>query len=147
MLRIRLQRTGRSNDATFRIVVADKDKPVKGKFVEVIGHYLPTRSEAELTVNEERVSHWIKNGALPTDTVARLLKRSGMKDMEKYMSRYTHKRNKKAPPEEPAAAPAAPVAEAAPEAPAEEAKTPEAEAPAAEAPATEENSDTEQKDS
>lgn len=105
MLRIRLQRTGRSNTPTYRLVVADKNNPIKGKFLEVVGHYLPARENPTLEVVEDRVTHWIQKGALPTDTVARLLKRKGMSHMDKYMSRYTHKKNKKAPVEE-AAAPA-----------------------------------------
>jgi len=116
MLRIRLQRTGRSNTPTYRLVVADKDSPIKGKFLEVVGHYLPARENPTLEVVQDRVTHWIQKGALPTDTVARLLKKKGMSDMEKYMSRYTHQKNKKAPAEEvaaPVAAPAAPTSDTA----------------------------------
>jgi len=50
MLKIRLQRTGRENIPTYRIVVADKRDPVKGKFLEVVGHYLPARDPV-ITLN------------------------------------------------------------------------------------------------
>ena len=44
MLVIRLQRTGRENTPTYRLVVAEKARPVKGKFLEVLGHFLPART-------------------------------------------------------------------------------------------------------
>lgn len=130
MLRIRLQRTGNKNNPTYRLVVADKARPVKKKSIEILGHYLPTRNPAEFEFKQDRVEHWISNGAAPTDTVARLLTNSGMKGLEKFMEKYTKKKKRNAPEEEeaPAAAPAetteAPAedAPAAQEAPAEEAK-------------------------
>ncbi len=124
MIVIRLQRTGRENLPTYRIVVAEKQKPVKGKFIEIIGHYLPAQDPAKLEVKTDRAQEWIKNGAIPSDTVARLLKKSGVKNMEKFMTTYTKKRPKGEEPPAPAApaaaAPAAPAAEA-PAAPAAEA--------------------------
>lgn len=119
MIVIRLQRTGRENLPTYRIVVAEKRKPVKGKFLEILGHYLPAQDPSVLEVDGARAQEWIKKGAIPSNTVARLLKRSGVKDMEKYMDRYTKKRPKgeePPAPEAPAAPAAAPVAAAAPEA-------------------------------
>ena len=116
---IRLQRTGRRNLPTYRVVVADKRAPVKGKFIEIIGAYLPQGKNPTFQVKEDRVGHWVKQGAIPSDTVARLLSRSGMGGMEKFIQRYT-KRKKKGETTEEAAAPAAPAAEApatAPEAP------------------------------
>ncbi len=112
MLVIRLQRTGRENLATYRIVAAEKARPVKGKFLEILGHYLPAQKQPVFKVNTERVTYWVSKGAIPSNTLARLLKKEGMKDMDKYIQRYTKQRSKSAEPEEPAAAaPAAPVAE------------------------------------
>jgi small subunit ribosomal protein S16 len=105
MLKIRLQRTGRENIPTYRIVVADKRAPAKGKFIEVLGHYLPARDPVIFEHNDERILHWVKQGAIPSETVARLLLRAGLKEMQKYITPYTKKRPKgEAPPE--AAAPA-----------------------------------------
>ncbi len=130
MLVIRLQRTGRTNLATYRIVVAEKARAVKGKFLEIVGHYLPAQKEAVFKVDEERVAYWVSMGAIPSDTVARLLKRNGVKNMDKFIVRYAKRRSKNAPEEvaAPAAPAAAPAAAAAPEA--APAETP-AEAPAA----------------
>jgi small subunit ribosomal protein S16 len=121
MLVIRFQRTGRKNLASYRLVVAEKARAVKGKHLEILGHYLPQQDPPAFQFNQEKVEAWVKKGAIPSDTVARILKRNGVKGMEKYMLRYTKQRSKNAPAEEPAAAPAA------------------APAPAAEAPAASDN--------
>ncbi len=122
MLVIRLQRTGRENLPTYRVVVAEKARPVKGKFLEIVGHYLPARDPKVFEHQDERILHWMGKGAIPSNTVARLLKRAGLKDMDKYITKYTKKKSKNAPAEAPAAAPAA----EAPAAPAAEAPAPEA---------------------
>jgi small subunit ribosomal protein S16 len=112
---IRLQRTGRENLPTYRLVVAEKARPVKGKFLEIIGHYLPARDPVVFEHNDERIAYWIGRGAIPSDTVARMLKRAGLKNMDKFIQKYTKQRSKKELPPE-AAAPVAPtsIAEAAP---------------------------------
>lgn len=127
MLVIRLQRTGRNSTPTYRVVVAEKAAAVKGKSLEVIGHYLPGRDPVVLEFKADRVHHWLKSGAHISNTVARLLSKQGVKDLEGFMERYTHRRSKKELPEEaapPPAAAAAPVAET---------KEEKAEAPAPEA--------------
>ncbi len=119
MQKIRLQRTGNKNNPTYRIVVADKRNAAKGKFTEILGHYLPTREPVVFEFDKERTEHWLKMGAQPSDTMARLLASQGVKGLEKYIERYTKKKKRNAPEEE--EAPAAPPA-AAEEAPAEEVK-------------------------
>lgn len=135
MLVIRLQRTGRENLPTYRIVVAEKARPVKGKYMELIGHYLPARKTPVFEVKADRVTHWVSKGATPSDTLARLLKRAGVKDMDKFIKKYTKQRSKKEPPPEAAAPAPVAVAEAPKEEAAPAAEAPVAEAPAAEAPA------------
>jgi small subunit ribosomal protein S16 len=108
MLVIRLQRTGRKNLATYRLVVAEKARAAKGKFLEILGHYLPQQNPKVFKIDQDKVAQWISKGAIPSDTVARLLKKEGMKGMEKYIQRYAKQKTKN-PTEEPAAAPA-PVA-------------------------------------
>lgn len=134
MLTIRLQRTGRKNLATYRVVVAEHARPVKGKFIEILGFYLPQQKESQLKVDSAKVQAWIAKGARPSDTLARLLKKSGMPNMEKFMLRYTKQRRKgeePAPAETPAPA-AAPAAEVKAEpAPAEEAAAGDSATPSA----------------
>lgn len=96
MLKIRLQRTGRTNAPTYRLVVAEHSRPVQGKHLEVLGHYLPTRNPVVFEFDSEKILGWIKKGACPTDTVARLLNKSGVKGMEKFIVRYVKKRSKSA---------------------------------------------------
>ncbi len=74
---IRFQRIGRTNDPAFRIVVLEKERAAKaGNIVELLGTYNP-RSKA-LTLNEERVKHWISMGAQPTGSIHNLLINKGV---------------------------------------------------------------------
>jgi len=95
LLLIRLSRTGKRNNAAFRIVVAEHSAPIKGKFVEIVGHYIPTRTPKVFEYNLERINYWISVGAKPSDTVASLLKHNGVDGMEKYISRKDKKAKKK----------------------------------------------------
>ena len=77
-VRIRLARHGRKKRPFYRIVVAHSEAPRDGRFIEVLGTYDPLKDPAEIRLNEERVIHWLKEGAEPTDTVRSLLKREGV---------------------------------------------------------------------
>jgi len=72
MLMIRLQRVGRKNYAEFRIVVTEKTRAAKSSnYIELVGHYNP--HDDSVTVNGERVLHWMGQGAQVSDTVHNLL--------------------------------------------------------------------------
>lgn len=114
MLVIRLQRTGRENTPTYRIVVSEKTKSAKKGAHEILGHYLPSQKTPVFKCDKERAVYWIGKGAQPSDTVARLLMRDGVAGMEKFVIRYAKQKSKNAVEEAPVAA--APAAEAAPEA-------------------------------
>lgn len=75
-VRIRLKRMGRKKAPHYRIVVADSAAPRDGRFVETLGYYKPTYEPARIVVDLERVDHWISQGALPTNTVASLLRKA-----------------------------------------------------------------------
>ncbi|MFC1810957.1 30S ribosomal protein S16 [Patescibacteria group bacterium] len=140
LLRIRLSRTGRKNYPSYRIVVAEHARPVKGKFIEIIGHYIPIRDPKVLEFDQEKIKEWIAKGAKPTDTVASLLKNAGMTGLDAYIEPKDKKKKKKKEmkEEEGGTAPAAPAAPAAEgtEAPADEPKPdePKADEPKAEEP-------------
>lgn len=150
MLRIRLTRTGKKGQPSFRLVVAEKSKAVKRKYLELLGHYLPAQDPKKIELNKERIEYWIGKGAQPTDTVAALLKGQGFEGMDKFMEPRDKQRKKKGeqPEEAKPAEGAAPVAEAGgEEKPAEEKaeakeetpkEEPKAEEKAADAPAEEE---------
>jgi small subunit ribosomal protein S16 len=74
MLMIRLARFGAKKKPTYRVVVIDKERARDSRAVEVVGTYNPVAKPAAVNLNHERISHWLKSGAQPSDTVARLLK-------------------------------------------------------------------------
>ena len=72
MLKIRLSRTGRINQPSYRIIVTEHTRPAKtGDFVEQIGTYNPKSKER--TINEERVKYWLSVGAQPSGTMHNML--------------------------------------------------------------------------
>ncbi len=96
MLRIRFTRTGKKSQPSYRLVVAEHTAPIKGKHLEIVGTYLPTRNPKIAMLNKERIAHWVSMGAQPTDSVAALLKKEGMTGMEKFMEPRDKKRKSKA---------------------------------------------------
>lgn len=166
-LAMRLSRGGRKKRPFYRIVVADKRMARDGRYIERLGTYNPllAKDDAQRVVlNEDRIKHWLAEGAEPSDRVAIFLGKAGIIPMpaqknnpqkalqsEKTKMRIADKEEKKAAAAEAAAAAedeakaaaeAAAAEPAAEEAPAEEAPTEapaeEAAAPAEEAPAEEE---------
>jgi small subunit ribosomal protein S16 len=75
-VRIRLKRIGAKNTPAYRIVVADSRSPRDGRFIEEIGSYVPTRREQNFKINLERAKYWVGVGALPTETVASMIKKA-----------------------------------------------------------------------
>jgi len=71
---IRLARFGSKKKPTYRVVVIEKRKARDSRFVEVVGFYNPVANPAVVQFKHDRVEHWTKCGAQPSDTVARLLK-------------------------------------------------------------------------
>jgi small subunit ribosomal protein S16 len=76
-VRIRLKRIGAKNTPAYRIVVADSRSPRDGRFIEEIGFYTPTRREPNFKLDLERAKYWVGVGALPTETVASMIKKAG----------------------------------------------------------------------
>ena len=77
-VKLRLKRMGSKQKPFYRIVAADSRSPRDGRFIESIGTYNPLLKENVLTVDEEKVSKWLDNGAQPTDTVKSLLSKAGV---------------------------------------------------------------------
>lgn len=74
MLMIRLARFGAKKKPTYRVVVIEKERARDSRAVEVVGHYNPVASPAQVQLDHERISHWVKSGAQMSETVARLVK-------------------------------------------------------------------------
>ena len=82
MVKIRLRRVGAKNRPSYRLVVADSRSPRDGAFIAVIGHYNPLTDPETVVIDEEKALNWLRQGAQPTATTARLLSKVGI--MEKY---------------------------------------------------------------
>jgi small subunit ribosomal protein S16 len=80
MVTIRLRRTGKTKQPSYRVVVADSRSPRDGKFIEIIGHYNPVRQPKVLEIKGDRARYWLSVGAQPSDTVAYLLKKLNVLD-------------------------------------------------------------------
>lgn len=76
MLVIRLARFGAKKKPTYRVVVMEKERARNSRSVEVVGHYNPVIQPTEIVLKRDRIEYWMKNGAQPSDTVVRLLKKS-----------------------------------------------------------------------
>ena len=74
MLMIRMARFGGKKKPAYRVVVIDKERARDSRAVEVVGTYNPLAKPAAVKLNHDRITHWMKHGAQPSDTVARLLK-------------------------------------------------------------------------
>lgn len=100
VLKIRLQRTGRKKMPFYRVVVAEHSTAVQGSYIDQIGFYNPLVKPWSFEVNADKALEWVKKGAKPTNTVARLLKASGVKGMESFIIEMKDRKKKNAPPEE-----------------------------------------------
>lgn len=76
MVVIRLSRGGAKKRPFYHIVVADKQRSLRGRFIERLGYYNPIAAgkEIPLSLDLERTKHWISNGACPSDRVKSLIK-------------------------------------------------------------------------
>lgn len=136
-VRIRLSRVGATKRPSYRVVAMDSRRPRDGRALEILGFYDPLTEPATVRIDAERLAVWVSKGALPSETVAKLIKINGSTAAPA-----------EAPPAKPvrprkASAKATAKAKARAEAPTEEAPTEEApaatieatEAPTEEAPA------------
>jgi small subunit ribosomal protein S16 len=72
-VKLRLKRMGAKQRPFYRIVATDSRNPRDGKFIEIVGTYHPIYKDNNITLDEEKVLKWLKNGAQPTDTVKTIL--------------------------------------------------------------------------
>jgi small subunit ribosomal protein S16 len=73
-VRVRLTRVGSRKNPIWRVVVADQRSPRDGRFIEMIGHYNPQTDPSTISIDEERLRHWLARGAQPSGTVKHLMK-------------------------------------------------------------------------
>ncbi len=77
-VKIRLKRMGAKKAPFYRVVVADSRYPRDGRFIEEIGTYNPMVEPADVKIDAELAKKWMANGAQPTDTVKRLMKKANV---------------------------------------------------------------------
>jgi len=78
MVKIRLRRVGAKKKPSYRLVVADSRAPRDGAFISIIGHYNPLTDPETVVIDKEKALKWLRQGAQPTATAARLLSKVGI---------------------------------------------------------------------
>jgi small subunit ribosomal protein S16 len=109
-LKIRLARAGAKKRPYYHIVVADSRSPRDGRFIEKLGSYnpmLPSDHADRVRLQDERIRHWLGNGALATERVAKFLGKAGLAPMPEFRDRPKRSAPKKKAQERAAAAAAA----------------------------------------
>jgi len=89
-VKLRLMRMGKKKQPTYRVVAADVRSPRDGRFLEIIGRYDPRQDPSLIEIDNEKALTWLRNGAQPTDTVRRLLEKSGAWSMFKVAKGEIH---------------------------------------------------------
>jgi small subunit ribosomal protein S16 len=84
VIKLRLRRMGAKKRPFYRIVAAEHSNKRDGRYIEVLGTYNPLVDPAEDVVKEDRVQHWLSNGAQPSETVESLLKKQGVIPADKF---------------------------------------------------------------
>lgn len=100
MVKLRLTRVGKKKQPSYRLVAAPSRAPRDGRFIEILGHYNPLTNPPTVVFKEERIMHWLKEGAQPTESVQKLLTSAGI------WQKFTGKPVTYPAPKQPAAAPA-----------------------------------------
>jgi small subunit ribosomal protein S16 len=79
MVKIRMMRMGAKKNPHYRLVVVDARVKRDGDYIESLGHYDPRgKSDHAFVLDSERATHWLAQGAQPTETAVRLLERAGV---------------------------------------------------------------------
>lgn len=89
MVKLRLTRMGSKKKPFYRVVASTSTSPRDGRFIEVVGTYNPVAQPAIVSIDEEKVMKWLRNGAQPTDTVRSLLSNEGI------MTKFHNEKNAK----------------------------------------------------
>ena len=83
MVKIRLQRHGSHKKPFYRIVACDSRSPRDVRFLEILGTYNPLTEPATISLDAEKITKWLDNGAQPTVTVANILKANNISKTSK----------------------------------------------------------------
>ena len=113
-VKLRLKRMGRSNHAFFRLNAIDSRSPRDGRVIEELGYYDPTNKDQakQFVAKLDRCKYWLDTGAVPSETVSSLLKKSGVEHKHLKLPKPGKPKPKAAEGEKKEAAAAAPAVEA-----------------------------------
>ena len=76
-VKLRLMRVGKTKQPSYRVVAADARSPRDGRFIEIVGQYNPRSEPSVVTIDNDKVLKWLRQGAQPTERVQKLLEISG----------------------------------------------------------------------
>lgn len=76
--KIRLKRIGRRNRPFYRLIVIDSRKKRDGAAIEQVGWYNPISTDNSYEINDERILHWLGEGAIPSDAVKKIMRQEGL---------------------------------------------------------------------
>jgi small subunit ribosomal protein S16 len=82
VVRIRLRRMGAKKKPFYRVVVAHKESPRDGRFIEIVGTYDPRTQPETVELKADRVTHWLSLGAQPSESVGRILRKLNVIDAD-----------------------------------------------------------------
>jgi small subunit ribosomal protein S16 len=77
-VRIRLTRVGATKRPSYRVVAIDSRRPRDGRSLEILGFYDPLTDPATVRIDADRLTAWIAKGALPSETVGKLMRQAGI---------------------------------------------------------------------
>ncbi len=75
-VKLRLTRRGAKKKPFYRIVAADSEAPRDGRFLDIVGTYDPNYDPATVVLKNDKVDYWLDQGAIPTETVANIIKKA-----------------------------------------------------------------------
>ena len=78
MVKLRLTRVGKKKQPSYRLVAAPSRSPRDGRFIEILGHYNPLTNPPSVVLKEERIIHWLKEGAQPSESVKKIFITAGI---------------------------------------------------------------------
>lgn len=79
-VKLRLMRIGKKKQPVYRVVAADSRSPRDGRFIEILGTYEPRAEPSRVVIDNAKAVRWLRDGAKPTERVAKLLAESGAMD-------------------------------------------------------------------
>lgn len=94
MLAIRLQRIGKKKFSTYRIIINEKGRDTKGRYLELLGTYNPHAKDNQFLPKAERVKYWLGKGAEASGTIHNLLVKAGLVEGKKVKSVYLSNKRK-----------------------------------------------------